>query len=78
MINDASLKLIYAGKLNFSTYWNIPQTEKLEDMKNNLIQRLYWTDNYNRLRSINVQIPEGALDISLIDVTPSVAMDIKY
>lgn len=74
---DASLKLIYAGKLNFSTYWNIPQTGVVGRYENDLIQRLYWTDNYNRLRSINVADPQiGALDISLIDVTPSVAMDI--
>jgi len=75
--SDTTYEIIYAANLSFTTYYNIPQTGVIGRYENELIQRLYWTDNYNRLRSINVADPQiGALDISLIDVTPSVAMDI--
>lgn len=74
---DASLKLIYAGKLNFSTYWNIPQTGVVGRYENNLIQRLYWTDNYNKLRSLNVVDPQvGAIDIDLLNIQPFINMNI--
>ena len=75
--NDASLKLIYAGKLNFSTYWNIPQTGVIGRYENDLIQRLYWTDNYNKLRSLNVVDPQvGALDIDLLNIQPFISMNV--
>ncbi len=74
---DASLKLIYAGKLNFSTYWNIPQTGVVGRYENSLIQRLYWTDNYNKLRSLNVVDPQvGAIDINLLNIQPFISMNI--
>lgn len=74
---DTTISLIYAGDLAFSTYWNIPQTGIIGRYENSTIQRLYWTDNYNRLRSLNVADPQlGALDISLVDVVPSIDFDI--
>lgn len=74
---DASIELIYANDLSLSTYWNIPQTGVVGRFENNNIQRLYWTDDYNRLRSLNVADPQiGALDLTLVDVQPAVDFDV--
>lgn len=75
--SDSSIELIYAGDLGFTTYYNIPQTGVVGRYENGNIQRIYWTDNYNKLRSINVADPQVfALDISLLDVVSSVDFDI--
>lgn len=75
--SEATISLIYGGDLSFSTYWNIPQTGVIGRYENSNIQRLYWTDNYNKLRSLNVADPQvGAFDISLVDVIPSSDFDI--
>lgn len=74
---SATLDLIYANDLNFTTYYNIPPTAVIGRYENSNTQRLYWTDNYNRLRSLNVADPQvGALDLSLLDVVPSSDFDI--
>lgn len=73
----ANLELIYAGDINFTTWYNIPQTGVVTRYENDLIKRIYWTDNYNRLRSINVaQDQLFAMDTSLLDVVPAVDFDI--
>lgn len=73
----ANLELIYANDIDFTTWYNIPQTGVVTRYENDLIQRIYWTDNYNRLRSINVvQDQLFAMDPTLLDVVPSVDFDI--
>lgn len=73
----ANLELIYANDLDFTTWYNIPQTGVVTRYENDLIQRIYWTDNYNKLRSINVvQDQLFAMDVSLLDVVPAVDFDI--
>lgn len=72
-----SLKLKYNNWVNFSTYWCITPTAALGRYENNNIQRLYWTDNYNKLRSLNVANSQSlAVDVSILDITPSVDFDI--
>lgn len=45
--------------------------------ENKDIQRLYWTDYFNKIRSINVTDPNlMALDPSIIDLIPSISFDI--
>jgi hypothetical protein len=72
-----SLKLIYNNFVDFSTYYAIAPTATTSRYENSGTQRVYWTDNYNRLRSINVSDPQSlALDLSVIDVIPAVDFDI--
>lgn len=72
-----SITLIYTNFLNFSTYNAIAPSAILGRYENGNIQRIYWTDNYNRLRSLNVADPQlFAMDLSLIDVVPSIDFDI--
>ena len=77
---DASLsniELIYSEYLSFTTYYHIPQTAVVTRYENLLIQRIYWTDNYNKMRQINVADPQVfALDISSLDLIPSIDFDI--
>ncbi len=77
---DASLStitLIYSANLAFTTYYHIPQTAVVTRYENSLIQRIYWTDNYNRLRQLNVaDIQAFALDVSLLELIPAIDFDI--
>ena len=73
----ANLELIYANDIDLTTWYNIPQTGVVTRYENDLIQRIYWTDNYNQLRSINVvQDQLFALDPTLLNVTPAIDFDI--
>lgn len=73
----ANLELIYANDIDFTTWYNIPQTGVVTRYENDLIQRIYWTDNYNRVRSINVvQDQLFAMDPTLLDLVPAVDFDI--
>lgn len=66
------LTLIYNNYLNFSTYNAVAPSAILGRYENRNIQRIYWTDFFNKLRTINVVDPQAfALDVSLIDVQPS-------
>jgi hypothetical protein len=55
--------LIYNNKLNFSTHWHIG-TEAVGHYENSKTGRVYWTDEYNNLRTIN------ALDPNLLGFSP--------
>lgn len=55
--------LIYNNKLNFSTHWHIG-TEAIGHYENSKTGRVYWTDEYNQLRTINV------LDPDLMGISP--------
>jgi hypothetical protein len=81
VINDenltATLDLIYNNQLNFSTYNAIAPTAILGRYENQNIQRIYWTDFYNRIRTLNVADPQAfATDLSLVYITPSVKFDV--
>jgi len=71
------LELIYAGYIDWSTYYAIPPSATLGRYENSSIQRLYFTDFYNKLRSLNVGDPQClAFDPSVLDVSPSTDFDI--
>ncbi len=73
----STIELIYSANLAFSTYWNIPQTGVVSRYENAGIQKIYWTDYYNRIRNINVVDPMiFATDVSLLELIPSVDFDI--
>ncbi len=75
--NTGTLTNLYNNQLDLSTYNAIAPTAILGRYENSTIQRIYWTDNYNRLRSLNVIDPQvKALDLSLIDVQPATDFDI--
>jgi len=71
-----TLKLIYNNYVDFSTYYAIPPTATEGRYENSGVERIYFTDNYNKLRSINCADPNSlAIDISLLNIVPSVDMD---
>lgn len=71
-----TLKLIYNNYVDFSTYYAIPPTATEGRYENSGVERIYFTDNYNKLRSINCADPNSlALDVSLLNIVPSVDMD---
>jgi len=75
--NTGTLELKYNNYINFSTYWCIAPTASLGRYENAGIQRIYFTDNYNKLRTLNVANPQSlAIDPSILDITPSVDFDI--
>jgi hypothetical protein len=47
-----ALQLVYNNALNFSTFNPIEAVGRYETEK---IQKVYWTDNYNKVRSLNVE-----------------------
>lgn len=75
--NSATIQLIYNNKLNFSTYNAIAPTAILGRYENINVQRIYWTDFYNRIRTLNVADPQVfATDLALLYITPSVKFDV--
>lgn len=69
----AVLTLVYNGYVNFNTTYPIPYTAAHGRYESDLIQRLYWTDNYNKLRSVNaVDSNLMAFPVSLLDIFPQV------
>lgn len=75
--NTSVLSLIYNNALNFTTYHAIAPTAITGRFENSNIQRIYWTDFFNRVRSLNVSNPQAfATELSLIDLTPSISFDV--
>jgi hypothetical protein len=69
--------LIYNNYIDFSTYNAVAPSAILGRYETDTIQRIYWTDFYNKLRSLNVKDPQAfALDPSLLDVVPAIDFDI--
>lgn len=78
LTNYQKLTLIYNNQINFSTYNPIANPGRIEgNYETDTIQKIYWTDNYNRLRSVNtVDANLFALDPDNIDVYPDIALSI--
>lgn len=73
----SAIDLVYSADLSFTTYYHIPQTAVVTRYENSTIQRIYWTDNYNRVRNINLKDPQVfTLDVSLLDLVSSVDFNI--
>ncbi len=69
---------VYAGPLNFTTYRPIANPGMIESRyENPAIQKIYWTDNYNVPRQINVADPNVAsLPVEDLNLQPSLTMDL--
>jgi hypothetical protein len=77
VLYTSSLELIYNNYLNFSTYNNIATTANIGNYENENIQRGYWTDFYNPLRSANFKDPDlMALEPFLLNLSPPVQFNI--
>ncbi len=73
----STITLIYSADLSFTTYYHIPQTGVVPRYETTSIQRIYWTDFYNKVRGINVADPMVfATDVSLLELIPSVDFDV--
>lgn len=69
----AQLKLLYNEYINFDLKHPIPYTAAHGRYESDKIQRIYWTDNYNKLRSINASDPNlMALPVFILDIFPQV------
>lgn len=76
-INDvtkvATLKIIYIGYLDFTKEHPIPPSAATGRYESDKIQRIYWSDFYNKIRTLNVADPQAmALDPKQLSVTPNV------
>jgi len=72
-----TLKLIYNNYLNFSKEFSIPPSAAVGRYETPAIQRIYWSDNNNPVRSLNVKDDNTmAISIDLINLRPSINMSV--
>lgn len=74
-----NISLIYSNSaLNFTTYRPIANPGMIEGRyENEFIQKIYWTDNFNVPRQINVADPNVAsLTVDELRLLPSLSMDL--
>lgn len=73
----STLTLIYNNNLDFTKYHPVPPTAILGRYESHGIQRLYWSDFYNAIRTLVVSDPQlMALDPTQISVFPAVSFEI--
>lgn len=66
-------KLIYINYINFDINHPIPPTATQGRYENDTVERIYWTDDFNKLRSCNVVDPNlMALPSAILDIFPQV------
>ena len=66
---DPSVHLFYNQALNFSTEYRIGRAIALYETKDK--QRVYWTDNYNQVRTFNLAVDNSLdVDITTLDLFP--------
>lgn len=72
------LTLVYNNQINFTNFHPIPNPGGfVGNYETDTIEKIYWTDNYNRLRILNVVQPNVfALHPDDIDAYPNVALTI--
>jgi hypothetical protein len=74
---ESTLTLIYANYLDFTKFHPIAPTAVLGRYESGNLQRLYWTDFYNSIRTIEVTNPQlFALNPALISVFPGVTFEL--
>ena len=73
-VNDTStLSLLYNNYIDFTARHPIPPTAVTGRYENSNIKRIYWTDNFNKLRSFNTTDPQGFATLpSLLDIKPAI------
>lgn len=75
--DTTTLTLIYAAYLNFTKYAPIAPSAAIGRYESDVIQRIYWSDFYNKVKTLNVGDPQlMALNPQLAGVVPSVNYDI--
>lgn len=68
-----TLELIYSNRLDFTKYHPIPPSACTGRYESKEIKRIYWSDNYNKIRTINTSVPQlMALNPSQLSVFPKV------
>jgi hypothetical protein len=73
----STLTLIYNNNLDFTKYHPVPPSAIVGRYESNGIQRIYWSDFYNAIRTIVVSDPQlMALDPTQISVFPAVSFEI--
>lgn len=77
-LSHYSLTMIYNAELNFSTKHPIFNPGRVETRyESSNIQKIYWTDNFNPPRFINVADPNvQSLDVSNLLLAPSIQFDV--
>lgn len=72
-----TLKLIYCNYIDFTLYHPIPPSATVGRYENDGIKRIYWSDNFNRVRTLNVADEHAmALDPSILNIRPSIDFSI--
>jgi len=72
-----TLTLVYAAYLNFTKYAAIAPSAAIGRYESQEIQRIYWSDFYNKVKTLNVTDPQVmAINPILTGLTPSVNFDI--
>lgn len=75
--NNTTIRLIYNNYIDFTKAHPIPPTGVEGRYENDSIQRIYWTDFFNRLRALNIADPNAMiLDPSLLSIIPEVDFSI--
>lgn len=75
--NITTIKLIFNGYIGLSTDYTIPPTAALGRYEIDSIQRIYWTDFYNPVRSCNVEDPNLMVYTEdILNLKPNVTSDI--
>ena len=73
----STLVLLYNGLLNFHKEFPIPPSAAIGRFELTQIQRIYWSDNNNPVRSVNTKDTNlMAFSIDLINLRPSIQMSI--
>lgn len=73
----STLTLIYSNYLDFTKFHPIAPTAVLGRYESDNLQRLYWTDFYNAIRTVEVTNPQlFALNPALLSVFPSVTFEL--
>lgn len=76
-ISNTIIKLIYTNYLDFTLAHPIPPTGTEGRYENDVIQRIYWTDNFNKPRALNVVNPNiMANPPSQLNIVPDVDFSI--
>jgi hypothetical protein len=73
----STLTLIYSNNIDFTKYHPIAPSAILGRYESANIQRIYWTDFYNKIRNINVAQPQlMAMNPAQLYVFPSVSFEV--
>lgn len=68
-----TLTLLYSNNLDFTKYHPIPPSAITGRYESGDIKRIYWSDNYNKIRVVNTALPQlMALSPTILSVMPLV------